>query len=189
MDILSILIGAALAATLVVFISRPLWMARRATQVESQLDTLQAQYESLLTQIRELDFDHATGKVTDEDHAPLRESLVGAAAGVLRQVDALFEAMPSAVTEDREDEIERAVATRRRRKPGVAASSDADLEAAIAARRKHKSEPAAAMHDDIEAAVAARRRAPRCPTCGKSIQAGDAFCSTCGTPLGAQVAR
>jgi len=45
------------------------------------------------------------------------------------------------------------------------------------------------LHDDVEAAVAARRRAQRCPTCGKPIHEGDAFCSKCGAPLGAPVAR
>ena len=188
MDILSILIGAALAALLVVFVSRPLWKARRVTRAESQLDTLQAQYESLLTQIREMDFDHATGKVTDEDHASLRESLVGEAAGVLQQIDAQFEAMPGARVETREDEIERAVAARRQSKLAATASTGADLEAAIEARRKRK--PAlAAMDDEIEAAIAAHRQALSCPACGKPIQAGDAFCPKCGAPLGTQVAR
>lgn len=189
MDILSILIGAALAALLVVFVSRPLWKARRAAQAESQLDTLQAQYESLLTQIREQDFDHATGKVTDEDHASLRESLVGEAAGVLRQIDALFEAMPGARVETREDEIERAVAARRQGKLAATASTGADLEAAIEARRKRKPAPATTVDEEIEAAVAARRQALSCPACGKPIQAGDAFCPKCGAPLGTQVAR
>ncbi len=212
MDILSILIGAALAALLVVFVSRPLWKARRAAQAESQwdtlqalsaieplwsreaaqaesqLDTLQARYESLLTQIREQDFDHATGKVADEDHASLREPLVGEAAGVLRQIDALFEAMPGARVETREDEIERAVAARRQSKLAATASTGADLEAAIEARRKRKPAPAT-MDDEIEAAIAARRQALSCPACGKPIQASDAFCPRCGAPLGTQVAR
>ena len=195
MDMLSIFIGAALAAILVVFVSRPLWKARRAAQAESQLDTLQAQYESLLTQIRELDFDHATGKVTNEDHTALREQLVGAAAGVLRQIDALFEAMPGARAIAQEDEIERAVTARRRRTARLPKSFktsevlETDLEAEIEARRKRKPTPAATLDDEIETEVAARRQALSCPTCGKPIQVGDAFCPKCGAPLGTQVAR
>jgi hypothetical protein len=182
MDILSILIGAALTALLVVFVSRPLRKARRASQAESQLDSLQARYESLLTQIREMDFDHATGKITDEDYASLRKPLVGEAAGVLQQIDALLAVAP-------EDEIERAVAARRQRQPAAIASTESDLEAAIEARRKRKPAPAATVDEEIEAAVSARRQALSCPACGKPIQAGDAFCSRCGAPLGTQVAR
>jgi len=99
------------------------------------------------------------------------------------------------MSEAQGDEIEHAVSARRRgtaRLPKSFKTSEvleADLEAAIAARRKRNPEPAAALHDDVEAAVAARRRAQRCPTCGKPIHEGDAFCSKCGAPLGAQVAR
>ena len=179
MDILSLLIGLVLAAGLVFFISRPLRHARRVMQAESELDTLIAQRESLYTQIRELDFDHTTGKITDADHAPLRAQLVAEAAGVLRRIDALAPAAPAGQA----DHIEAAIAARRKRP-----AAD-DLEAAIAARRKRKSATAPALDAELEAAIAARRKTLLCPTCGKPIQAGDAFCSKCGTPIGTQVAR
>jgi hypothetical protein len=180
MDTLSMVLGIVLAAALIIFISQPLRRSRRVLQTGSDLDTLLAQRESLYTQIRELDFDHATGKITDTDHSHLRAQLVKEAAEVLRRIDASSEA---------QDEVEAAVAARRKRKP--AASAEVDLEAAIAARRQRKPAPASSSSADaeLEAAIAARRRTLACPTCGKPIQAGDAFCSKCGTPLGTQVAR
>ena len=126
MDIFALLVGGVLAAGLFVFISQPLRQQRRLSGTESQLDTLLARRESLYTQIRELDFDNATGKVTDADHAPLRARLVAEAADVLKQIDGL------AATSD--DALEAAIAARRKQK--AAAPIDDELEAAIAARRK-----------------------------------------------------
>ncbi|HLF25623.1 MAG TPA: zinc ribbon domain-containing protein [Anaerolineae bacterium] len=174
MDILALLIGLALVIGLIFFIGQPLRQARRATPAaESQLDTLFAQREALYTQIRELDFDHATGKIIAADHDSLRARLVAQAADVLRQIDALAGPAPAAA----EDALEAAIAARRKRKP---ATADAELEAAIAERRKRK--PA-------EGISAAPHQALACPNCGKPSQAGDAFCSKCGAPLGTQVAR
>ena len=184
MDIFALLFGIMLAAGMILFISRPLRKVRRSSQAPSQLDSLLARRESLYTQIRELDFDHATGKTIDADYAPLRAQLTHEAADVLRQIDALTGAAPAAAG----DAIEAAIAARRKRKPADAAAADAALESAIAARRKGK--PAQATPDaDLEAAIATRRKVLTCPHCGKPFTAGDAFCSKCGEPLGTQVAQ
>ena len=181
MDIFALLLGLTLAAGLALFIGRPLRQARRSSELEPQLDTLLARRESLYTQIRELDFDHATGKITDADHGPLRAQLVGKAAGVLRQIDALNAAAQGDAA------LEAAIAGRRRRKS--AAVIDAELEAAIAARRKRQLDAAPSAGAELEAAIAARRKTLVCPNCGKPVSAGDAFCARCGATLGAQVVR
>ena len=165
MDIFALLIGLTLAAGLILFISRPLRQAWRSNDTDSQLDALLARRESLYTQIRELDFDQATGKVVDADHAPLRARLVAEAADVLRQIDAIA---------------------------GSPTASDDALEAAIAARRKRALTTTTArdaLDAEVEAAIAAHRKTPTCPNCGKPIHAGDAFCSKCGAAIGTQVAR
>jgi hypothetical protein len=162
MDLLALLIGLTLAAGLIFFISRPLRKTRRASAAESQLDALSAEYESLLTQIRELDFDHATGKVDSADHAPLRARLIAQAADVRRRIDGLLDTTPRA---------------------------DAALEAAIAARRKRRPPDKTSLDAELESAIAARRKTPACPNCGKPLRPGDAFCSRCGAPVGTQAAR
>ncbi|HEY4688437.1 MAG TPA: zinc ribbon domain-containing protein [Anaerolineae bacterium] len=181
MDTFALFIGAAIAAFLFLFIGQPLRRTHPSAETGSQLDTLIARRESLYTQIRELDFDHATGKVTDADYAPIRDRLKTEAAGVLRQIDELLTAMPTAV-----DDLEQAIAARRKRKP---AAADADLEAAIATRRKRKPATAGTGDADLEAAIAARRKALACHNCGKPLNPGDAFCSKCGAPVATQVAR
>lgn len=207
MDLIAILLGLVLAAGLVLFISRPLRQARQSGDAESRLDTLLTRRESLYTQIRELDFDHVTGKVTDIDHAPLRARLVDEAAEVLRQIDGLTQQAPPAAGRDVEAaiaarrkrqpagdtdaDLEAAIAARRRHRPAAPASSaEADLEAAIAARRKRQPvTQASSVEADLEAAIAARRKTLTCSNCGKPVNAGDAFCAKCGTPIGTLVAR
>lgn len=162
MNPLPLLIGLLLLIGLILFVVQPLRRAQRMSMSESELDALSAQRETLYTQIRELDFDHATGKVTDADYAPLRERLVAQAADVLRAIDAPQVEAP------------------------VAMSDDA-IEAQIAARRKHKPGRATTFDDEIEATIAARRHKSVCPNCGKAVNAGDAFCAKCGSPLGTQV--
>ncbi len=177
MDIFAILIGLIILAALAFYISRPL-VRSRSTPKFSSVDavSLEARRESLYTQIKELDLDHATGKVNEEDYTRLRAELVGQAAEVLRQIDGI---VPTAIGPA----------------PAVVRSGDDDLEALIAARRKTRSAPAPKTAEaDVEAAIAARRKkaatesvARTCPQCGKPVKADDAFCAKCGAALTARV--
>ena len=170
---MAILIGLVLLAAIGFYVSRPLAQSRRASQAAGAVDTqsLEAQRESLYTQIKELDLDHATGKVNDEDYTRQRADLVAQAAAVLKQLDGVAP------------------------QPALAAPAAQDnLEALIAARRKTPSTPVPkAIDTDVEAAIAARRKtaaptasALTCPECGKLISADDAFCAKCGTALRTQ---
>ncbi len=180
MEILAIVIGLLILAAIAFYVSRPLAQTRRIANTDDTAAlTLEAQRESLYTQIKELDLDHATGKVNEDDYKRLRADLVAQAAGVLKQIDGVIHA-PVPVTK-------------------VAAPGD-DVEALIAARRKNRSATAATMSTasktieaDVEAAIAARRKTTtpvaselKCPQCGKPIDADDAFCAKCGTALRTQ---
>jgi len=109
----------ALALTLLVaaFVARPLLerFGETAEAVEAT-DALIAQREAALTELRDLDFDHATGKVGDDDYTEQRARLVAKGATVLRQ---LAERKDAPATEP-EDEIEQLITVRRatrRKKP------------------------------------------------------------------------
>ncbi len=183
MEIPAILIGLVILAAVAFYVSRPLVASRRAPKMEGpDALSLEAQRESLYTQIKELDLEHATGKVNEADYTRIRGELVAEAATVLRQIDS------AALSSPAQPQL----------KPVVADSTRADdeLEALVAARRKTRSVPAARpANADVEAAIAARRKiaAPaaelKCPTCGKPISADDAFCAKCGTALRPQVAH
>jgi len=174
LELLAILIGVVLLAGVGFYVSRPLLQAKQLTRAGSaDASSLEAQRESLYMQIKELDLDHATGKVNDEDYAHLRVELVAQAAEVLKLIDG--------------------VATTSADIPATApaVAQNDDVEAMIAARRKTRSVPAAKPADaDVEAAIAARRKTTTpvaspaaCPKCGKPVSSDDAFCAKCGAAL------
>ncbi len=200
MQIIAILIGLVLLAAIAFYISRPIVQHRRGGQDATTMATLEAQRDAVYSQIRELDMDHATGKMNDDDYQQARTELVAQAANLLRQIDGVLSApivpaataavtLPAAASAEGDD-VEALIAARRKAtarpaavKAAPAQSGD-EVEALIAARRKPAAKP---VVDDVEALIAARRKAASpaaaCPTCGKPITPDDAFCSKCGTPL------
>ena len=92
MNTADIIVIVVMAIGLVVWIGEPLVRRGRAreTAVDAQNDAVERltlQKETLYTAIRDLDFDHQTGKVDAEDHAELRRQMEAEAADVLRQLD------------------------------------------------------------------------------------------------------
>ncbi|HEY4723828.1 MAG TPA: hypothetical protein VII92_18380, partial [Anaerolineae bacterium] len=145
MEILTVIIGLLLTVGVGWYIARPLTQSKHAMlSKDAGVTPLEVQRDLLYAQIRELDLDHATGKTNDEDHHRIRAELVEQAADILRRIDGLAAAprqpvpgaQPLAAIVD--DDLEAAIAARRKRGQRVAAVSDreAGLEAAIAARRK-----------------------------------------------------
>jgi hypothetical protein len=206
MDIGAILIGLAALILVVFLIGQPLMDGRqRGEKTLSEADRLRDQRDQILVTLRDLDFDHASGKVLEEDYAPLRASLVAEGAAVLKQLDELKPAGPAPL----EDQLEQAVAARRHgaeadRAPAGSTASDASAEAdaverAVAARRRRPAPAASpaggtsAEADAVEQAIAARRQRSRsaaassekvyCSQCGQAALPGDKFCAKCGAKL------
>ena len=135
----------------------------------------------MLTQLRDLDFDRATGKFNDVDYAAQRAQLVAEGTGILKQLDALgLAAEPPA------DSIEAAVAELRARRAGSAppapklagpASLDAAIEARVAERRGAGGLVAPAGANPPGPANLA------CVECGAEVLPNDRFCPKCGLPL------
>lgn len=72
----------------------PLWRGRGQAAAEGALlqkqrERLLVYYERVLTNIRDLDEDHATGKIAPDDHAQEREIWVQRGVQVLRALDDL----------------------------------------------------------------------------------------------------
>ena len=81
-----------MAVGLVVWVGEPLVRNRRVRDAAEDarndaIERLVLQRETLYTAIRDLDFDHQTGKVDAEDHAVLRRQMEEEAAVVLRDLD------------------------------------------------------------------------------------------------------
>ena len=162
MPITSILIGLALLAATIPFVAKPLLndKRRKPAAIDSSVAVPHNRHAQTLTALRDLDFDHRTGKITDEDYAGLRAALLAQAAEAIEQ-------------EDRQS-----------------AERDALIEDAVRARRQHKTDSLACGQCGAALQVNDRfcRRcgAPAtslCPHCGHAAGADDRFCTACGTSL------
>ena len=116
MDLGSILIIIGLTLLVIAFLARPL-VERRASLVtseEHQLSALQAERDKILTMIREIEMDHAMGKIRPEDFQLQRAALVARGSTVLREIDARAGAPAAEPPEaDLDVAIEAAIAARR----------------------------------------------------------------------------
>jgi zinc-ribbon domain len=181
MDIGSIFLILGLLVVVGLFISRPFFEQRASpvTQAEQQRSALLADRDRILNALHELDFDHALGKLPEEDYPVQRALLLQQGAEVLRQLDALQpSADREAFTEDAEARIEAAIAARR-----------GDVALPVGANGSGARPVIASPDDDLEVLIAGRRRARKekaagfCPQCGNPVQISDRFCPNCGTTL------
>jgi len=199
MDLGSIFLILAVLVFVGVFISRPFFLRQPASgkipnnqnkDREHLRSTLLAEQDQVLNALQELDFDHALGKIPEEEYPEQRATLLQAGAAILRQLDSFHEQTPAQAAEAR---MEAAVAARR---------ADAALRAnparsAASAPAGGTSQPAALIaapeEDELEKIIAARRQARQekatgfCPRCGKPVQKSDRFCPKCGATLASQV--
>ncbi len=151
MDLGSVLLGLALLLVVAFVAVRPLLEQHGlndepATRAEQLINGR----ERVLVQLRDLDFDQATGKINADDYAAQRAILVAEGVAILKQLDAL--GVPSDDTEASsaapDDPIEAAVARKRAlRAPAelavvtsLVAPSDA-IEAAVARARARRASP------------------------------------------------
>jgi len=185
MDIGSIFLVLALLVLVVLFVGRP-FIERKAfstastvSEEEHQVSALLAERDRLLNTLQELDFDHALGKIPDEDYPAQRAVLLRSGADVLKKLDGL-QARPA--DDDIEARIEAAIAARRADASRVATGATQRVRANVVAQ-------VAEPDDDIEKLLASRRRVRQekaggfCPQCGGPVQISDRFCPKCGAPV------
>lgn len=141
--------------------------------VASRAAELSARRDAIYAALRDADFDHLMGKLSDEDYQVVRNRYMLEAARVLRQLDQLTPQAAAAL----DAEIEQAVARLRSQlsaagdgsaAPGLSPEVVQTVEAEVAALVRH---------------AAAGPQAGTCPDCGHAYQPGDAFCTACGAPL------
>jgi rubrerythrin len=186
MDIGSMFLILALLVLVALFVGRPLFdkdavhVARQedvqAKAIDHDRSSLLAERDRILNALQELDFDHALGKIPEEDYPEQRQRLVESGADVLRRLDAW---QPQSAGVAAEARLEAAVAARR--------SDGARLQAAGVNGGSRKSAVAInGADDDLEKLLADRRRERReksagfCPQCGGPMQKSDRFCPKCG---------
>lgn len=173
MNPIGLFLGLAILIAVLAIVVRPLAVgpssgrtSRRAVQPSNSAHragehaALLERRVSIYTAIHELEFEHETAKVSDEEYARQRADLVEDGVAVLMRLDELAAAAASA------DPLEAAIAAMRQ---GEEAQIDLDtaLEASISGLRAN---------------VATNGSQP-CPTCGSPVTSHDRFCGNCGTTL------
>jgi hypothetical protein len=151
--------------------------AKSATTATESLDELLGQRDAAMQALRELNFDHRVGKISDEDFAVFDASLRHEAADTLRALDQ-WEAQAD---QDLDQEFEREIAARRsqlttgtRTCPSCGRpAADDDKFCAICGAALTEA-PASAELPVEEAS---------CPKCGRRADPGDRFCAGCGQAL------
>ena len=106
---LALVLGSVLAVLVVVFVARP--FLREPAPASDRLDEpgelerrrfeLVEERDRALAALKELEFDHRTGKVTDEDYRELVGPLRRRAAEALRALEPRAESRPAAVSSRR----------------------------------------------------------------------------------------
>jgi hypothetical protein len=99
---IELLLGALLAAAAVFFVAVPFLRAHEPPAAYEPADAALAAAEErdrLLAEIRELEFDHRTGKITDDDYRALVQPLRRQAAWMLRNGSSLSAQTPKPSSE------------------------------------------------------------------------------------------
>lgn len=91
MSVGTVLMGLAIAVLAGAYVVRPLLVGRHLAPGQTGRERLLAERDGLYTAIRDLDFDHQTGRVDEDAYRALRAALTAQAADVLRRLDALSE--------------------------------------------------------------------------------------------------
>jgi hypothetical protein len=115
--------------------------------------SLLAEKERLLAAIQELEFDHTSGKVSDDDFSEQRSELIREASHV---AGVLSHEFPGEIAQNNQE-----------REPGSPTSNYDELEELIAKRRLQLNQKSTGF----------------CPKCGKAVLESDRFCPKCGHTL------
>jgi len=167
------LVALAVIAALVSPLSRPGEAAPvGADEAEDAEDTPRG---IALAALREIEFDRATGKLSDEDYADLRARYTAEALTVLRQEDGSVVRRLGGSASERLSGTEGG--------PPAASSAHAPAAEPPSRRAAESTEP-----DPLEAMIADRVRRLdgaiiNCPACGPRPETDALFCSSCGRSL------
>jgi hypothetical protein len=151
--------------------------AKQPTTAEESLDELLAQRDAAMQALRELNFDHRMGKISDEDFAAFELNLKQNAAGTLRALDQWEAQADDALDRDLEHEI----AARRAQLTAGAQACPACGHPATAADRFCAICGAALFPAPAPEVPTAARVV--CSRCGRPAEPGDRFCGGCGQSL------
>ena len=119
-----------------------------------------------LTALREIEFDRATGKLSDEDYAKLKAQYSAAALEAIRAEETIESAVPDPPDDLAEEAVERA-------------KSGAGVKDCPVCGRSPQSD--SVVCSTCGCFLAAPEPKPRCASCGSAVQIEATFCGQCGS--------
>jgi hypothetical protein len=182
MDWTAIGLGLVAIGVLVIYVTKPWWTQRWQSQTHSDSTpntSLVDQREAALVALRDLDFDHALGKVTEEDYVPLRQTLLASAAAIMTEIEQEQIATQTALAAHTEVEI--LAARQHLNGRQVSPSYTANGRTCPTCSR-------VPLPDDLYCRGCGTQLTPTCPECGKAVTPTDHFCVECGFELALAVA-
>jgi hypothetical protein len=204
MEIVVALMGLALAVVVAVYVAAPFTARSRVITAleESPREKLLTERNTVLTAMRDLDFDFQTGKLLEADYRAMREKYAARGVEILRELDALPESDRGPQTAGRRqktaatDEIEAAVQARRRAKSHIASrtAEEDEIEVAVWARRQSQThirnpQPSTSPRERTANEGDSEIENLECPACGRPIDSTDKFCARCGAALNVEATR
>jgi NADH pyrophosphatase NudC (nudix superfamily) len=169
---LEIILALVIALLAALFISMPFFFKRKTAGGDEYFPDPRAEKskelgsrkDSLLTAIKDIEFDYGLGKLSREDYEELHGKYRSEAAGLLKEIESLGAGAEAEGGDD--DDIEREI--RAQRGKFVSSYDDEELEKEI-----------------LRAREASWNEGPErfCPKCGSGRAQDDQFCSKCGAKL------
>ncbi len=120
-----------------------------------------------LLALREIEFDRATGKLSDVDYAALKSKYAESAVSAIREEKAVDQQTPHIENED--DAAEAMIARARSTRLSVCPTCD------------HKLEVGSIFCSNCGRSLVVDDSLPRCWVCGADLSLGGKFCGECGT--------
>jgi hypothetical protein len=160
----TVLIAVALSALAVLYVVRPLLAPGPAPVMleDDRLSELLARKDTVLTAIKELEFDYQVGKVSEEDFQRLDQRLRRQAIGLIQQIEKLA---PESATLD--ERLEAEIAQLRRTQD----------------RASQPAPVASAANSAVLVNGDALPAARFCTNCGQPLEPAHKFCAYCGAPV------
>lgn len=127
---------------------------------DDRLTDLLARKDSAVRAIKELEFDHQVGKISEEDYQRFNQRLSRQAITLIQQLEKIT---PESAALD--EQLESEIAQRRQAHPS--------------AKPQKVTTPTLPVHTPIVATAATRF----CTECGAKLDANFKFCASCGAPV------
>ncbi|MDO8671550.1 MAG: zinc ribbon domain-containing protein [Dehalococcoidia bacterium] len=166
------------------FVGLPLFRERKpeeglaydAEYADSEVGRLLGKKDTAITALRELEFDHAVGSLSDDDYSELRDKYEKKAISLLKTLDDVSEAEAKGQRKGSDRRTVQEGRNRRGKKREMIGPACAECGEPYEEGDQFCRICGAELSNNAESS-------PACPECGEPFEEGDIFCGACGFTL------